>query len=208
MDHLALLHCTKGGDADRRRSGRMYRIATQEWAVVCMGIIAKSRSEAAHPALAEAAWQRECQEKPEWPRAFCRQVRKVDAQRLPPHRVGRIIRKEVHTRDESIASNHQIATRGRGEGGGIIFQIKSPWVVRQWPEMAGDEFILAGTGRLLGHGPQRRAAANSPARHRRAMWSSTALTSPVSSLSTNACAMSTYSDTITRAGTSLRCSSS
>ena len=43
------------------------------------------------------------------------------------------------------------------------------------------------------------------ARNCRASWSSTALTMPVSSLSTKACATSTYSETTTRAGTSLRC---
>src|SRR3954452_2008240 len=49
---------------------------------------------------------------------------------------------------------------------------------------------------------------NSSPRNWRAIWSSTALTMPVSSPSTKACATSTYSDTTTRAGTSLRCSSS
>ena len=50
--------------------------------------------------------------------------------------------------------------------------------------------------------------ANSSARNCRAIWSSTALTMPVSSLSTKALATSTYSDTTTRAGTSLRWPSS
>src|ERR1700738_3676435 len=49
---------------------------------------------------------------------------------------------------------------------------------------------------------------NSSARNWRAIWSSTAFTMPVSSPSTKACATSTYSDTTTRPGTSLRCSSS
>ena len=49
---------------------------------------------------------------------------------------------------------------------------------------------------------------NSSGRNFRAIWSSTALTMPVSSLSTKALATSTYSVTTTRAGTSLRCSSS
>src|ERR1700754_2653891 len=52
------------------------------------------------------------------------------------------------------------------------------------------------------------ARENSSPRNWRAIWSSTALTMPVSSPSTKACATSTYSDTTTRAGTSLRCSSS
>jgi len=49
-----------------------------------------------------------------------------------------------------------------------------------------------------------RDGANSPVRDWRAMVSSTALTNPVSSLSTKALATSTYSETTTRAGTSLR----
>src|SRR3954469_659490 len=52
------------------------------------------------------------------------------------------------------------------------------------------------------------ARENSSPRNWRAIWSSTALIMPVSSRSTKAWATSTYSDTTTRAGTSLRCSSS
>ncbi len=52
------------------------------------------------------------------------------------------------------------------------------------------------------------ARSNSAARNWRAIWSSTALTMPVSSLSTKAWATSTYSATTTRAGTSLRWPSS
>ena len=49
---------------------------------------------------------------------------------------------------------------------------------------------------------------NSSARALRASRSNTALTMPVSVLSTNACATSTYSETITRAGMSVRFASS
>ncbi len=59
-----------------------------------------------------------------------------------------------------------------------------------------------------GQSSQRPARTNSSARNWRPIWSSTAFTMPVSSASTKACATSTYSETTTRPGTSLRCSSS
>src|SRR5207249_4417291 len=124
------------------------------------------------------------------------------------HRVRRIVGKEMHARHERIGGDDEIAACRWRERSRIILEVESTRMLRQRTEIALDQPILAGSGRVVAHGAQRRVAANSPARHWRAMWSSTALTSPVSCLSTKACAISTYSETITRAGTSLRCSSS
>ena len=87
---------------------------------------------------------------------------------------------------------------------------KPPYDTAEWKQWSADKLtgkkppIPERTHRFHGRDRRHRARSNSSLRKLRASWSSTALTMPVSSLSTKAWATSTYSAMTTRAGTSLR----
>ena len=113
-----------------------------------------------------------------------------------------ILGKKMHAADDGVGLEHQIAARRRREKGGIVGQAERAGMGRERLEETRDQAVF---GRhVVVRRPSCHPAArpNSPARTRRASWSSTALTMPVSSRSTKAAATSAYSDTTTRAGTS------
>src|SRR4029079_16414404 len=98
---------------------------------------------------------------------------------------------------------------GRPEHGGIVAQGKRRGVAGERGEIAGDHLLRAEVSPLVGSAALNPRAslsvANSFGRAFRAIPSRMPLTTLGSSSAKKACAMSTNSEMVTRAGTSLRC---
>ena len=208
MDHPARGHAPERRDRDHQRPRRRNRIAAQQRAAELRRILAKPARERRQPGIvggraAPASAQsppashpsrRDRTDSPAAPCArSCRADRRAENARPRRWRPwSPRYRRPIGCQDRRVVAETERAGIGRDAAGNSARSAS----LHRMPVCTGSRHV------------SRLPATNSSARNWRAIWSSTAFTMPVSSPSTKACATSTYSDTTTRAGTSLRCSSS
>src|SRR6478736_2922686 len=202
--HRPFRNGAKHGNGNHDRALCAIGIATEQWTAEQVGIGAQALRKPLKPLLVDLPGQSERQQETKRSRTLRGEVRQVHAQRPASHRMSGILGEKMHPADDSVGCEHQIISRWRREKGCIIGKAESPGMRRKRLEETRDQAVFGRDVVVRGHPCHPAARPNSSARTRRASWSSTALTMPVSSRSTKAATTSAYSATTTRAGTSVR----
>ena len=126
-------------------AGGADRVAADERDAVALLVGLQAAGKGGKPALGPVLGQGQREKIAEGRRALGGEIGEIDAQRLPGDRGRRVFREEMNVRREHVGGDDQVLARPLAIDRCVVGERQRAGIAGQRPEIAFDQFELAGT---------------------------------------------------------------